>query len=143
MAVPDLQSSKSGDNSLDELLAHLTSAEVSLQSPDIRRDKTRAGDLLHASFREFGRSGTTYDRADILELLATGEPSGRIVSQDFSLHRLASNVALLTYKTAIIDDSGKAHRHTLRSSIWIRTENGWKLRFHQGTPTDAFLVPGD
>lgn len=128
---------------MDELLAHLKSAEVSLQAPNVRRDKTRAGELLHESFREFGRSGTSYDRADILELLASEELGGRIVSQDFSLSRLDSNVALLTYKTAVIDDAGKAHRHTLRSSIWIRTENGWKLRLHQGTPTEAFLVPGD
>jgi hypothetical protein len=56
-------------------------------------------------------------------------------SSDFDLVVLGEGVALLTYLSAHMNVSGNLHRHTLRSSIWVRTAAGWQIRFHQGTPT--------
>ena len=125
---------------MDELLALLRSAEVALHQPGTRRDATKVEALLHDSFLEFGRSGTTYDRATILDLLASKEAGGRIVSRDFAVISLDADAALLTYKSAIMDSAGKASRHALRASIWKKTPGGWKLLFHRGTPTEAFPV---
>ena len=127
---------------MDELPRLLQRSEVALHQAGTRRDASKAGELLHESFLEIGRSGAIYDRAAVLELMASEEPRGRIVSQDFAVSRLDESTALLTYRSAIIDDSENSSRHTLRASIWIKTAGGWKLRFHQGTPTEAFrLVP--
>lgn len=123
---------------IDDLLQHLRELEVALHQPEIRRDRTRLEELLHDSFSEFGRSGCSYSRADILELLSHEVPQGTIWSQDFTLAEIAEGIALLTYKSAYIDANGELARHTLRSSLWQRTARGWQLRFHQGTPTDAF-----
>lgn len=125
---------------MDELLDFLRRAEVALHEPSTRRDASRVGALLHESFLEFGRSGTSYDRDAILDLLASEESGGRVVSQDFAVTSLGANSALLTYRSAIVEDSGKVHRHTLRASVWMNTPDGWKLRFHQGTPTEAFRI---
>ncbi len=125
---------------MNKLLEQLKSAEVDLQRPEIRRDARTAGAYLHESFIEFGRSGQIYDRTRMLEMLQTEEPRGRIVSQDYAVARLDENAALLTYRTAVVEGPGSLHRHTLRASLWIKTPNGWKLRFHQGTPTDAFPI---
>jgi hypothetical protein len=63
---------------------------------------------------------------------------GVIWSQDYVLVKLDENFALLTYKSAHVDANGQLSRHTLRSSLWQKMQNGWQMRFHQGTPTDAF-----
>jgi hypothetical protein len=127
---------------MDELLGILQRTEVVLHQPDTRRDAAKVGALLHESLLEFGRSGNSYDRAAILKLLASEEPTGRIVSQDFAARMLGESVALLTYKSAVVDEAEQIHGHTLRASIWVHTPDGWKLQFHQGTPTEAFGVNG-
>ena len=122
----------------DNLLQHLRELEVALHQPDIRRDPSRLHELLHESFTEFGRSGRSYSRADIVELLSREVPRGKIWSQDFTVAEIAEGIALLTYKSAYIDADGELGRHTRRSSLWQRTAQGWQMRFHQGTPTEAF-----
>ncbi len=125
---------------MDELLELLRNAEIELHKPGTRRDTSQVRALLHESFLEFGRSGASYDRAAILDLLASEEPIGLVLSQDFALTPLGDSTVLLTYKSACLDDSGEIHRYTLRASIWILTTDGWKIRFHQATPTEAFDV---
>jgi hypothetical protein len=91
--------------------------------------------LLHPDFVEFGRSGTRYTRADILKEFGPNSVLPAIQSCDFDLVVLAQGIALLTYLSAHVDAGGDLHRHTLRSSLWVCTEVGWQIRFHQGTPT--------
>lgn len=121
----------------EDLLKHLRELELALHRPDVRRDPARLDELLHESFAEFGRSGRSYGRADILELLRHETPVETVWSQDFTLAEIADGVALLTYKSARVDANG-GYRYTLRSSLWQRTARGWQVRFHQGTPTDPF-----
>jgi hypothetical protein len=122
----------------DDLLQHLRDLEVALHQSDVRRDPARVDELLHELFTEFGRSGRIYSRADILEFLRVEVPAGPVWSQDFTVAEISEGTALLTYKSASIDADGELVRHTLRSSLWQRTARGWQMRFHQGTPTDAF-----
>jgi hypothetical protein len=65
------------------------------------------------------------------------------LSQDFEHEQLAAGLALLTYRSAHVKAGGAIERHTLRASLWELTEIGWQLRFHQGTPTEAFEVRTD
>ncbi|MDJ0760907.1 MAG: DUF4440 domain-containing protein [Woeseiaceae bacterium] len=125
---------------MNELLGLLRNAEIALHQPDTRRDTSQVQAVLHESFLEFGRSGTIYDRPAILDLLASEQSVGRVLSQDFELIPLGASTALLTYKSASVDESGEIHRYTLRASIWILSADGWKIRFHQATPTEAFDV---
>jgi hypothetical protein len=122
----------------DNLLQHLHQLEVALHQPDVRCDLARLDELLHESFAEFGRSGRSYRRADILEFLRLEVTAGRVWSQEFTVAEIAEGIALLTYKSAYVDANGELCRHTLRSLLWQRTVRGWQMRFHQGTPTDAF-----
>jgi hypothetical protein len=123
--------------STDDLLRLLREREIALQEPQVRKDPDRLDELLHESFAEFGRSGRSYSRAEILDLLSLEEPPA-VWSQDFTVAEIADGIALLTYRSARVDRKGELHHHTLRSSLWQRTEGGWQLRFHQGTATDAF-----
>ena len=105
----------------------------------MRRDRERLDTLLHASFVEFGLSGRRYNKAGILAQLPQESAPKAMWSQDFELLELAGDVAFLTYKSASIDENGDLFRHSLRASLWQRTEHGWQLRFHQGTATESFI----
>ena len=52
----------------------------------------------------------------------------------FNARYLADDVVQTTYISEVIYDD--AVQYANRSSIWTLQSDGWKLRFHQGTPTD-------
>jgi hypothetical protein len=76
----------------------------------------------------------------VLHDVVTEKELAAIHAQDFELTELNEEVALLTYRSAHVDSVGNLYRHTLRSSVWVKTASGWKMRFHQGTPTAASFV---
>jgi hypothetical protein len=120
------------------LLSQLQALEVELHQPRVRGDAARLDALLHDDFREFGRSGATYVKSDIVAHLLAAAQHARVVSDNFLVRSLAVDVALLTYRSAHALPDGTLHRHTLRSSIWQRCDVGWRMSFHQGTPTEPY-----
>ncbi len=125
-----------------ELLAHLRALEVELHRPAARSDAARLDALLHPDFLEFGRSGRSYSKADVIDQLVASPAPATVVSDRFSLRLLAPNVGLLTYRAAHLAADGALERHALRSSIWQRDGDGWRMSFHQGTPTEPFDLGG-
>ena len=125
-----------------ELLAHLRALEVELHRPAARSDAARLDALLHPDFLEFGRSGRSYVKADIIDQLVASPAHATVVSDRFALRLLAPDVALLTYRAAHVADDGGLELHALRSSIWQRDGGDWRMSFHQGTPTAPFDVGG-
>ncbi len=121
------------------LLQLMCSLETGLHSPAVRADKAQLEKLLHADFFEIGRSGTSYRRADIIAQLTNQKDPAAIWAQDFALSMPAYSVALLVYKSAHLGADGALTMHAQRSSMWQYDELGWQLRFHQGTPTAAFI----
>ncbi len=82
-------------------------------------------------FLEFGRSGRTYDRTAVVDVSDVEPFTAELSDIDVSI--LADDVALLTYRSAFHrGDVGSEFAN--RSSLWVRTEDGWRMRFHQGTP---------
>ncbi len=86
-------------------------------------------ELLDPEFREIGASGRLWSRSEIIASLversrASDEP---IKASDMVGVLLAPGVVHLTY---VSDDGGRRAR---RSSVWRRTDRGWRLYFHQGT----------
>ena len=120
------------------LLSQLQALEVELHQPVVRGDAARLDVLLHEEFHEFGRSGAAYAKDDILARLPAAAQHARVVADNFLVRRLAADVALLTYRSAHALPDGTLHRHTLRSSIWQRSDVGWQMSFHQGTPTEPY-----
>ncbi|WP_017299147.1 DUF4440 domain-containing protein [Nodosilinea nodulosa] len=120
------------------LLSILRELECELHQPQCRGDRDRLGQLLAADFREFGRSGASYTRDDMLASLPLETAAPQIHAQDFAVQELADSVVLLTYRSAHRSPSGELYRHTNRSSIWRLDSTGWRMVFHQGTPTDPF-----
>lgn len=120
---------------MDSSLLHtLQSLEVELHHPGSCCSAERVEQLLHPEFHEVGRSGTPYTRDTVIRFLAAMERPPAVASSEFQLSVLARDVALLTYRSARCHLDGTYSGHTLRSSLWLRTDAGWQLRYHQGTP---------
>jgi hypothetical protein len=65
--------------------------------------------------------------------LASQESQPVIRSEEFSVVILAPGVALLTFRSAHVEQDACLVNHTRRSSVWLRANQGWQLRYHQGT----------
>ena len=104
--------------------------EESLWRAEVRFDRERMNQILAPDFFEFGRSGRVYQREDTLGVPA--QPiDARLPLKDFTARLLDSNVAQVTYVSAVTYEG--VEELTNRSSIWTRSGHGWQLRFHQGT----------
>jgi hypothetical protein len=89
--------------------------------------------LIADDFEEFGASGRRWDRAAVLALLER-TPSADVTIGAFTATPLTEQVILVTFRTASLSE-GSPPRYAWRSSIWARRGGGWRLRFHQATPT--------
>jgi hypothetical protein len=82
---------------------------------------------VSGDFREFGASGRKYSKTEaIAALLNSPSPPDPVPTPqlvDFLAREIAPGVVLATYRT----------RLSLRSSIWRREGQTWRLYFHQGT----------
>lgn len=119
-----------------ELLATLQALETELHHPGVRCSRPRLEQLLHPQFHEVGRSGRRYDRETVIAWLAAQERQPDVWPSGFAATLLAPGVALLTYRSVERAPDGTPELPALRSSVWLHEPGaGWRLRYHQGTPT--------
>lgn len=117
----------------NELLITLARLEAQLHQPAVRRNVDRVDALLHPDFEEVGRSGRCWTRAAILEMLTSEAAPADVVADSFRVVQLQPGAALLTYRAAHRQPDGTLTHHTLRSSLWVRVDQQWQMRYHQGT----------
>jgi hypothetical protein len=116
----------------------LRELEASLLTNAVRRDRARVSELLAEEFCEFGRSGTVYTKAEILNFLQTEEEI-RVLVEEFACQRVSDGVALVTYRSERTEAGGETIQ-ALRSSLWVWRDERWQMVFHQGTPSGAAAV---
>ena len=122
------------DSAQDEVAKHLQALEELLLDPAVRRDSAKVATLLDEGFVEFGSSGRVWTRTAILDLLVHEEGYAEApVMRDFACRHLAMGVVLATYRTVRMDSGPGKAREVVRSSIWVRGAQGWRILFHQGT----------
>lgn len=110
----------------DEVEAVLIELERAMWDDATRWDRRWMDQHLADDFIEFGASGRSYGRDDILDQTAVSieatltEPTVRAIGRD---------AALVTYRSR--QTRGGANR----ASVWRRVGGRWRLAFHQGTPS--------
>ena len=107
---------------------HLLTLELQLLTPTIRTNPAALLTLLTPDFRDFGSSGLTYTREDILHVLGIEIAFTPPEITNFEARELTPTLALITY-TSTRPEGPNANR----SSLWTLRENRWQLLFHQGT----------
>jgi len=116
-----------------DLAAQLEALESELHHPGVRLSRERLEQLLHPEFSEVGRSGRQYTRETVIAHLAAQETQPDIVAKNYCSKVLGPGVALLRYESAHRNPDGTLVLAALRSSVWLQTEGGWQLIYHQGT----------
>lgn len=97
---------------------------------ETRFDRDWMDRMLHPDFSEVGMSGRTYTREETLDAPFTDlEPS--LPHEDYRLEPIDEGV-LARYISH--DKASGSDRRAHRTSVWVNTPEGWRLRFHQGTP---------
>lgn len=116
----------------DDLSDHLKSLEERLLAPEVRSSTQAVAAMLTSDFREFGSSGRTYTRHELLAALRA-ESSSSLTLSDFQMDLASPTVALVTYRSHHSTPQGTT-RSALRSSLWLLgPDNVWRMHFHQGT----------
>jgi len=120
------------------VLNQLKELEIELHQKNVRNDINRLNELLHESFLEVGRYGKTFRKSDILANIPKNTISGSIWSQDYELEDLSDDLALITYKSTMMDQDGRLSIYTFRSSLWQKVSGSWRIHLHQWTPSTEF-----
>lgn len=119
---------------MNQIAAQIENLEKALLDPGVRSDAGRVASLLSDEFVEFGSSGRIWDKAGTMAGLATEHPNPSAVRNvsDLRVRLLSDAAALVTYRF-IRRATGGAEVQTLRSSVWVREGEDWRMVFHQGT----------
>lgn len=92
---------------------------------EVRADPARWQALVHPDFFQFGFGGSEIHFDDLHDHL---KPLRDTLSVEvLSAEMLTDDVALVLWRGT--NDRGAVNR----GAVWLRTPQGWKLRFQQGT----------
>lgn len=123
----------------EQLLCHLIELERRLLDPIVRSSKAQLSNLLHDDFYEISANGLMFNKQHVLGRLPL-EKIPQIYNQDFKGQVLTESLAQLTYYAAYRMNVHHALNFSIRMSIWTKTQKGWQLFFHQGTPCPEFKL---
>lgn len=96
--------------------------EEQLVTPAVRASADALNRLVSDEFIEFGSSGQVYTKPDVIRQMLAA-PNITVSIADFRVLAVSPDVALATYRT----------ERSLRSSVWRREGQCWRILFHQGT----------
>jgi hypothetical protein len=119
------------DKKLAGILEELKKQELIFQHPPLGTSVEEIESMLADTFWEVGASGKIYDREHGINTLfeRSKKPLEKTWhSKDFYCCEIAPNNYLLTY--TILQDKNRMSR---RATLWRKTEDGWKVLYHQGT----------
>jgi hypothetical protein len=126
-----MESIPSTDPLLLGILEELKAREPIFHRPEFGTTRADYESMMDADFWEIGASGRRYSREHVLAELEKRQqhPVEDIwETSEFHCRELAPDLYLLTY--TLIQNK---IRKTRRTTLWRRTEVGWKIVFHQGT----------
>ena len=115
-----------------DLSKTLLQLEQRLLSQATRSDAEEISSLLADDFIEFGASGSIWSKAEVVEQLPHQPFTERTISQ-FSVKPLSEHSALVTYHCHNASIGQRSSTNSLRSTIWQKQDEQWRMVFHQGT----------
>ena len=111
-----------------ELAVTLLGYEVALARRDFRALPGGLASVLDEHFVEIGASGRRWTREATISALVAESPTPGVSIEDFEVDEVLPGVVIARF--ASLHPGG---RRVVRSSVWVRRNDAWRLRFHQGT----------
>lgn len=115
-----------------DLKQQIIQLEENLFTLEVRSSKKRLVEFLSEDFQEIGASGDFFGLNEVLSQ-SPAVPSWSIKTKDYQLKLLSDDIVILTYRAFIRQSKLDTGTYSLRSSIWKKQDEGWKMTFHQGT----------
>jgi len=109
--------------------------EPGFHRPELGTSRSDFEAMITDDFWEIGASGNIYSRDYILGVLEKRHSDATYredwETNDFHCSQIAQDLYLVSYTLRLHG------RFSRRTTLWQRTQDGWKARFHQGTPVKA------
>lgn len=90
-------------------------------------------ELLAQNFEEIDNQGHLHSREDVIDWLKRKDPNLHWVFRDFRVKVLTGDCVLAIYSLQKPQQSGAHAPGSIRTSLWQRQGNQWKMVFHQAT----------
>ncbi len=117
------------------VLAELMAREPIFHRPELGTTRAHFDGMIADDFWEVGASGKVYERAFVLDLLEERHRTPQeenLQPTGFRIRQVGIDTYLLHYDL-LQGDLLQGDRHTRRTTVWQRSDGGWKIVFHQGT----------
>ena len=122
---------------MDELADQIRQLELKLLHADWRADPTAIDELLGDTFEEIGNNGQINARQDVVDWLLNKDPHQVWALQDFRIKQLSDDTVVAIYRAVKVnqmeENKKRSTQSSIRSSIWQRFGDHWKMVFHQAT----------
>ena len=127
---------------MEPLAAQIMQLELMLLHTDMRANPTVIDELLDSGFEEIGSDGQTHSRQRVVAWLLNKDNAQQWSLADFRIKSLSNDMVIAIYRavrhdpaqaTGKNDNEQKAYRGSIRSSVWQRHGDHWKMIFHQAT----------
>lgn len=108
--------------------------ENNLLRADVRKSAEKINEILSDDFVELSSSGSEYHykKGDVFQ----AEDDERSLDWEilnFDIKEIDDKCVLATYKVVKHDEMDERKRYSLRSSLWRKEGQSFKMLFHQGT----------
>lgn len=114
--------------------------ELKLLHTDLRTNPVVVDELLDEDFEEIGNTGKVTNRAQVIQWLLNKDSAQRWHLADFRIKKVSNDTVIAIYrarKQTQVDDARNDDTASLlgsiRSSVWQRRGEHWKIVFHQAT----------
>ncbi len=118
---------------MDEITAQIEKLELKLLHTDMCANPSRIDELLAQDFEEIGSNGKTASRREVVAWLMQKDKDEKWSLRDFRIKRLSDDMVIAIYRAVKADRAIAAHSGSIRTSIWRRCGDHWKMVFHQAT----------
>jgi len=105
--------------------------ELDLLQSDLNAHPGLIDELLAQDFEEIDNQGQLHSRSDVIEWLKRKDPELHWAFRDFRVKVLADDCVLAIYSLQKTQQSSTPR--SIRTSLWQRRDNQWKMVFHQAT----------
>lgn len=117
--------------------AQIIELEKSLLTFEVRYSEFELRKRIAPAFKEIGASGAYFGLEEILGRLPT-EQSWSAKIQDFEFTEHNDEICQLVFRAFIKGNDADGGSYSLRSSLWQKFGDEWKMIFHQGTKVEPF-----
>lgn len=118
---------------LENIADHIRQLEIKLLQTDLTVNPALIDELLSEDFEEISSSGQTNSRNDVINWLLNKDNAIQWSWVDFRVKALSEDVVLATYTVQKRSDSHNMSKGSIRTSIWQRQRDHWKMVFHQAS----------